>query len=139
MKINLDFGSIRITKIWVESMYDFCNDSQHMLCFSLVFHVFTCLREMLHKISAGVHLNLRFFKRYSIDPCVYTYHPQRDEHIYLHPHSLLRDSPRKNISSEMQLFKSMQLFKCCFFQTRIVYPRKLIAKTNLKQRGPQPG
>ena len=77
-------------------------------CFSLVLHVFTSLREMFHEISAGVHLNLRFFKRYSIDPCVYTYHPQRDEHIYLHPHSLLLDGLRKNISSEVHLFKSMK-------------------------------
>ena len=117
-------------------MYDFCNDSQHMLCFSLVFHVFTCLREMLHKKSAGVHLNLRCFKRYSIDPCVYAYHPQRDEHIYLHPHSFLLDSPRKTISSEMQLFKSMKweyFENTAFFQTRIVHPRKPTAKQTWKR------
>lgn len=115
MKINLEFGCIRIKKIWVESMYDFCNDSQHMLCFSLVFHVFTCLREMLHKKSAGVHLNLRFFKRYSIDPCVYTYHPQRDEHIYLHPHSLLLDSLRKTLLRKCNCSNPCNCLNTVFF------------------------
>ena len=102
-----------------------------------------CFSKNIRRCASEPEIFLALL-HWSIYIYIYIYRPQRDSHIYLHPHSLLLDSLRKtplfgsasvpNPCSDDLFQRNLEnISKILFFQTRIVHSLEN-ERLNLKQR-----